>query len=83
MIREIDLLVSAAKLFGAEESDTELYKIRKKAMALDTENKYNSEDGLDTMLNYHTINMRSRFEDSHIKDRNNNSAKWKTEPYFY
>lgn len=83
MYREIDVLVSAAKICGAEDNDMELFKIRRKAMALDKENKYNSEYGLDATLNYHTINMRSRFKDIRTKDRNNNSVEQKTEPYFY
>jgi hypothetical protein len=74
MYREIDVLVSAAKICGAEDNDMELFKIRRKAMALDKENKYNSEYGLDATLNYHTINMRSRFKDIRTKDRNNNSV---------
>jgi len=82
MRRAIDLLVEAAELLDARNNNVELWRIRKKAMDMDKENKYNSEDGLDATLNYHTINMRSRFRDIINKDRNNN-IEWKTEPYFY
>lgn len=82
MNRAIDLLVNAAELLNAKYTDIEIYKIRKKAMSMDKDNKYNSEDGLDAILNYHTINMRSRFKDIVNKDRNNDSVKWKREPYF-
>ena len=83
MNREIDLLVDAAEILDARNTDTELQRIRKKAMSMDKENKYNSEEGLDASLNYHTINMRSRFRDIVNKDRNNNRVEWKREPYFY
>ncbi|GAI06686.1 unnamed protein product [marine sediment metagenome] len=83
MSRAIDLLVEAAELLDSRNNDTELWRIRKKAMSMDKDNKYNSEDGLDATLNYHTINMRSRFRDIINKDKNNNNIEWKTEPYFY
>ena len=83
MSKAIDLLVNAAKLCGAEDNNIELQKIRKKAMEIDKENIYNSEDGLDATLNQHTINMRSRFWNTKNKDRNNNNIAWKVEPYFY
>lgn len=83
MSTAIDLLVAAAELLDSKNNDTELWRVRKKAMSMDKENKYNSEDGLDAILNYHTINMRSRLKDINNKDRNNKDVEWKTEPYFY
>jgi len=82
MTRAIDLLVNAAETLDAKYSDTELSKIRRKAMSMDKENIFNSEDGLDAILNYHTINMRSRFRDIVNKDKNNDKVEWKKEPYF-
>lgn len=82
MKRQIDLLVEVSKILGADIKGIELSRIIKQAMKMDSEHRFNSEDGMAATLNYHTINMRSRFIKPQIKDRNI-SADWKTEPYFY
>ena len=81
MKRVIDLLVEAAKELGAESFDVSLKLIRDKAMLLDVENNY-KETSYDAELNFHTVNMKSRFTNPPDKNRVG-SARWKDEPYFY
>ena len=81
-MRAIDLLVEAAKSLRADQKSVALMNIRKKAMKLDKQNSFNSEDGLDAELSYHTVNMRSRFINSIDRDKNSFPA-WKSEPFFY
>ena len=68
MKKQIDVLVEAEKILGADISGMELSKILKKSMEIDLEHKYNSMDGLAATLNFHTINMRSRFIKPKIKE---------------
>ena len=80
MYRLIDLLVEAAISLNAEYQAVQLCNIRKKAISLDKEHKY-KESSYDAELNYHTINMKSRFFS--IKEKTPGvSAQWKREPYF-
>ena len=51
-------------------------------MKMDSEHKFNSEEGLAATLNFHTINMCSRFQHPAEKDKFH-SSNWKNEPYFY
>jgi len=81
MKRLIDLLVEAAKELGAESFDVSLSAIRKKAMQLDVGSDY-KESSYDAELNYHAVNMRSRFPNPPDKNKIG-SARWKDEPYFY
>jgi hypothetical protein len=81
MKRIIDLLVEAAKNLGAESFGVSLKAIRDRAMELDVEGNY-KESSFDAELNYHTVNMRSRFPKPPDKNRTG-PAPWKDEPYFY
>ncbi|MBM3700897.1 MAG: hypothetical protein FJW68_08335 [Actinobacteria bacterium] len=82
MRRQIDILVEVAQLLGADKDGIELSRIIKQVMKMDSENRFNSEEGIAATLNYHTINMRSRFQYPAEKDKSHLTS-WKSEPYFY
>ena len=81
MYRLIDLIVEAAISLNAEYQAVQLCNIRKKAINLDKESRY-KESSYGAELNYHTINMKSRFFNEKEKEPGV-SARWKNEPYFY
>ena len=81
MTRLIDLIIEAATSLNAEYQPVQLGNIRKKAISLDNEQKY-KESSYDAELNFHTINMKSRFFDKKEKTPGA-AATWKREPYFH
>jgi hypothetical protein len=81
MNRIIDILVEAARKSGAESFDISLKTIRDLATKLDSEGNH-KESSYDSELNYHTVNMKSRFTNPLDKNRFG-PARWKDEPYFY
>ena len=81
MARLIDLIVEAARSLIAEYQPVQLCKIKNKAINMDKEHSY-KESSYDAELNYHTINMKSRYFDKKEKIPGM-AATWKREPYFY
>jgi len=80
MKRLIDLIVNAAKLLGAESFPVILSSIIDKTKTLDVEKRH-KESSYAAELNYHTVNMQSRFPNP--RDNNKRTpARWKDEPYF-
>lgn len=81
MIRLINLIVEAAKILNAEYQPVQLSSVREKVLSLDRKQRY-KESSYNAELNYHTINMKSRFFDKKEKE-SGAAARWKSEPYFY
>lgn len=76
----IDLAVEAAKQLEADRDIVRLAEIRNKASKI--AGKDIQSGSFDATLNYHTINMRSRFMKPNIRDKGD-STDWKNRPEFY